>query len=83
MSANLDLHVGEPSATPSIVPTQECVEDLQRMPPLQAQGDRMRSFIGLMLVVSAGQYQVLLIDEPEAFLHPPQARLLGRRIATK
>lgn len=43
----------------------------------------MRSFMGLMLALAAGQYQLLMIDEPEAFLHPPQARQLGRRIATE
>jgi ABC-type cobalamin/Fe3+-siderophores transport system ATPase subunit len=83
MGAELNLYLGEPSATPSIVPTDEYVQDLQRMPLLQAQGDGMRSFMGLMLALSAGQFQILLMDEPEAFLHPPQARLLGKRIATE
>jgi hypothetical protein len=43
----------------------------------------MRSFIGVMLAVVTGSHPVMLIDEPEAFLHPPQARLLGRRLASE
>jgi hypothetical protein len=37
----------------------------------------MRSFAGVLLATSVGRESVVLIDEPEAFLHPPQARLLG------
>ncbi|MBX3576856.1 MAG: AAA family ATPase [Rhizobiaceae bacterium] len=50
--------------------------------PLESQGDGMRSFVTVMLAVLVGQTAgMLLIDEPEAFLHPPQARLLGELIA--
>lgn len=38
----------------------------------------MKSFIGLMLHLLTGPYRIILVDEPEAFLHPPQARLMGR-----
>jgi predicted ATPase len=37
----------------------------------------MRSFAGVLLATSVGRESIMLIDEPEAFLHPPQARLLG------
>jgi predicted ATP-dependent endonuclease of OLD family len=36
-----------------------------------------------MLAVRTAQYPIVLVDEPEAFLHPPQARLLGRKLATE
>jgi len=42
----------------------------------------MRSFAGTLLEVSVGQESILLIDEPEAFLHPPQARMLGRMLVS-
>jgi energy-coupling factor transporter ATP-binding protein EcfA2 len=52
--------------------------------PLDSQGDGMRSFasVALKLLTTRAQ-SVLLLDEPEAFLHPPQARLLGEFIATE
>ena len=37
----------------------------------------MRGFAGVILATSVGRETIVLIDEPEAFLHPPQARLLG------
>lgn len=50
--------------------------------PLEAQGDGMRSFASVLLHVLAAQtHSIQFLDEPEAFLHPPQARLLGRYIA--
>jgi energy-coupling factor transporter ATP-binding protein EcfA2 len=53
---------------------------LSRIPLLMKQGDGMRSFAGVMLHLIAGHENILLIDEPEAFLHPPQARLLGKTL---
>ena len=42
----------------------------------------MRSFAAVTLhVLAARTHSIQFLDEPEAFLHPPQARLLGRYIA--
>ena len=50
--------------------------------PLEEQGDGMRSFASVILrLLAPTTPSVLLLDEPEAFLHPPQARLLGEIIA--
>ena len=52
--------------------------------PLTQQGDGMRSFASVILhLLAPVTASILLLDEPEAFLHPPQARLLGEIIATK
>ena len=52
--------------------------------PLDQQGDGMRSFATVILhMLAPGTQSILLLDEPEAFLHPPQARLLGEFIATE
>ncbi|MFF4385122.1 ATP-dependent endonuclease [Kitasatospora sp. NPDC001547] len=48
-----------------------------------AQGDGFRSFINLLLHTLVRPTPVIVIDEPEAFLHPPQARLLGRILAER
>lgn len=48
---------------------------------LHEQGDGMKSFGGIMLSTLVLKYNITLVDEPEAFLHPPQERLIGRIIA--
>jgi hypothetical protein len=59
-------------------PTIEYAKAIANLPTLEDQGDGIKSFLGLALNVVAGSTQILLIDEPEAFLHPGQARALGR-----
>lgn len=54
---------------------------LEKLAKLHEQGDGMRSFVGVLLNAFVGNHSVLFIDEPEAFLHPPQARLLGKMLA--
>ena len=63
--------------------SKEYVEALQCSNVLlEAQGDGMRSFAAVTLnILAARTHSVQFLDEPEAFLHPPQARLLGRYIA--
>lgn len=55
----------------------EYLRELEKLPRIETQGDGMRSFLGVLLFTSVGFEPILLIDEPEAFLHPPQARHLG------
>lgn len=63
------------------LPTASYLQELSELPRLEDQGDGMRSYVGLALFLAAGDHQIFLIDEPEAFLHPPQARQLGRVLA--
>lgn len=81
---NIPIHVGQN-------PTKEAGEDrvssgylekLYKIPVLQNQGDGMRSFAGILFDVFTTDKSVTMIDEPEAFLHPPQARLLGRMLVS-
>ena len=52
--------------------------------PLVEQGDGMRSFASVILHLLAPiSASILLLDEPEAFLHPPQAKFLGEIIAAE
>lgn len=46
-------------------------------------GDGVRAFTGLGSVITSLEWRYLLVDDPEAYLHPPVARMLGRVIARK
>ena len=47
---------------------------------VQNQGDGIKSFVGLLLYLMIKSFCTFLIDEPESFLHPPQANIMGRII---
>lgn len=65
------------------LPTRGYIDALHAMPRIEDQGDGVRSYLGLLLHILAGVHQIVLVDEPEAFLHPPQARRLGGILAQK
>lgn len=50
------------------------------LPELSQQGDGRRSFLGLLLPMLSARHPLVFVDEPEAFLHPPQAAALGRHL---
>jgi predicted ATPase len=79
----IPLYVGnEPSRGPGEDRTSTSYRKrLALLPKLQEQGDGMRSFAGILLDTFTSHHTITLIDEPEAFLHPPQARLLGKMLA--
>jgi len=77
-----DLRVGRPDveSPPLQHPTREYVDAVERLPPLSSQGDGVKNYLGMLLHVMTGDESITVIDEPEAFLHPAQARSLGRRL---
>lgn len=42
--------------------------------------DGLKAFTGLASIILSSDFRIILIDEPEAFLHPPLARKLGYTI---
>jgi energy-coupling factor transporter ATP-binding protein EcfA2 len=79
----IPLHVGQP---PNKEGNEDRVSDsfvkkLNQLPRLEVQGDGMRAFVGILLTLLCTPQQIIFIDEPEAFLHPPQAKLLGEILA--
>lgn len=77
--SSIPLHYGQTKVKEtSSPPSTDFLVELSRLPLVNEQGDGMRSFIGLILNILAGSHRLVLLDEPEAFLHPPQARNLGR-----
>lgn len=77
------LHVGKaPDRNAYTIANQdEYYSQVAKLPKLQEQGDGMRSFASILLDTFTSEYSITLIDEPEAFLHPPQARMLGKMLA--
>ena len=53
---------------------------LEKYPHVHDQGDGIKSFTGILLYLMKDHYNTFLIDEPESFLHPPQARVMGQII---
>jgi hypothetical protein len=54
---------------------------LSILPRLDEQGDGVRSYVGIATALVTLNRAVYLIDEPETFLHPPQAYKIGKLIA--
>ena len=53
---------------------------LKMLENLNEQGDGIRSAVAVLASLIVNEHSLYLIDEPETFLHPPQARLLGKNI---
>ena len=77
--SRLPIHIGE-------IPTPEGVVDrvsdsyvnaVRDNPLLDKQGDGMKSYAGILFEAVVADRDITLIDEPEAFLHPPQMRRLA------
>lgn len=79
----IPLHTGQaPDKTAFTIANQdEYYNQVTKLPKLQEQGDGMRSFASILLDTFTSEHSITLIDEPEAFLHPPQARILGKMLA--
>ncbi|MCZ4367688.1 ATP-dependent nuclease [Sulfitobacter dubius] len=81
--ASLPIHVG---SRPIVEAGEDRVSDtyvakVNSFPLLHEQGDGVKSFAGILFEAVATERDITLIDEPEAFLHPPQMRRLGETLA--
>lgn len=80
--ASIPLYIGEKPKIPSGCDrvSNEYVSLVRECDKLHEQGDGMRSFGGIILSTLVSKFNITLIDEPEAFLHPPQERIIGKVI---
>ena len=84
-STKLLLHMGneiefdQTGMSPQQV-SDELYKRMEALPKVHEQGDGIRSLSGLLLNLMMPNYSMYLIDEPEAFMHPPQARVLGENL---
>lgn len=60
---------------------KEAAEFHSRASLISAASDGVKAFCGIITQVIAGEPRVIIIDEPEAFLHPALAFKLGSEIA--
>ncbi len=58
--------------------TDEAIEFFRKCTPLQRSSDGVRAYCGMCAAVFCADYDVIFIDEPEAFLHPPLVRRLAK-----
>ena len=81
----LPIHVGE---LPNIQDAVDRVGDkyvraVRQNPLLDKQGDGMKSYAGILFEAIVNDLDITLIDEPEAFLHPPQMRRIGETLSSQ
>lgn len=79
--ANIPLCIGKLPVRDSLNPREDIISYLHGLPKFDSEGDGFKSFIGMAATIMTSQAPLILIDEPEAFLHPPQARRFGRFLA--
>lgn len=60
---------------------KEAIEFHKKAKPIEQLSDGVKAFTGIILEIIAGDPMVLLIDEPEAFLHPSLSFKLGKEVA--
>ena len=61
---------------------QAAVDFHRAASPIELSSDGVKAFTGIITELVAGDPKILLIDEPEAFLHPALAFKLGQEIST-
>lgn len=62
--------------------TEESVKFHKAAKHIDDFSDGVAAFTGLVMTVIAGEETIMLVDEPEAFLHPSLANLLGNKLST-
>jgi hypothetical protein len=82
VNGSVMLRVGKPTLQSPLLqhPTIEYSNEVLDLPPLSEQGDGVKNYLGMVLHMMTGMESVTIFDEPEAFLHPAQARALGRHL---
>lgn len=83
--SRIPIHVGQlPEITGQVDRVSEVYTKAVRQNPLlDKQGDGIKSYAGILFEAIVSNRDVTLIDEPEAFLHPPQMRRLGETLSSE
>lgn len=83
--SKLPIHVGEIPEIENVTDrvSNTYVNAVRENPLLDKQGDGMKSYAGILFEAVVANRNITLIDEPEAFLHPPQMRRLGETLSSE
>lgn len=83
--SKLPIHVGQFPMSEGVVDRvgNEYISNVRENPLLDKQGDGIKSYAGILFETVASERDITLIDEPEAFLHPPQMRRLGEMLSSE
>ncbi|HEY2452290.1 MAG TPA: AAA family ATPase [Scandinavium sp.] len=81
----LPIHVGKVPNIDGVIDrvSDEYVRLVRQNPLLDMQGDGVKSYAGILFECVVQKLDVTMIDEPEAFLHPPQMRMLGDTLSSE
>ena len=83
--SKLPIHVGQIPMGENVVDRvgNDYVSKVRENPLLDKQGDGIKSYAGILFETVASERDITLLDEPEAFLHPPQMRRLGETLSSE
>lgn len=83
--SRLPIHVGDLPKIDGVVDrvSDSYVQAVRKNALLDKQGDGMKSYAGILFEAVVANLDITLIDEPEAFLHPPQMRRLGETLSAE
>jgi hypothetical protein len=80
---NLSISLSEEAPPPGLEDSlsKEAIAYQRRAQPLSTFSDGIQVYTGLVAAVASVPHTLLLVDEPEAYLHPTLARRLGGDLA--
>ena len=81
--SKLPIHVGQTPVESVDRVSDTYVKAVRTNPLLDQQGDGMKGYAGILFEAIVADLDITLIDEPEAFLHPPQMRRLGQTLSSE
>lgn len=83
--SRLPIHVGQIPKSDGVVDrvSNDYISKVRENPLLDQQGDGIKSYAGILFETVVSERDITLIDEPEAFLHPPQMRRLGETLSSE
>lgn len=77
----LSVHFGRTNPPRERTHEDDIIEWVRSAREIGAVSDGVKAFVGILLQAYGGNPEVIIVDEPEAFLHPSIARRLGKELA--
>lgn len=83
--SKLPIHIGLIPKSDGVIDRvgNDYTSKVRENPLLDMQGDGIKSYAGILFETVASERNITLLDEPEAFLHPPQMRKLGETLSSE